>query len=86
MEIRPENKIKDIWIIIVQSSQNYWRLYLMLDYVENITRAYVLWKLKVHQILTAHLHKLPSSLGEIFFLHKSSSKNNSCKDEFLTKL
>lgn len=46
MEIRLEHKIKDIWIIIVQSSQNYWCLYLMLDYVENSTRTYVLWKLK----------------------------------------
>lgn len=32
-------------------------------------------------VLTALLHKLPSSLV-IFFPHKSSSKNNSCKDEF----
>lgn len=39
----------------------------MLDYVENSARTYVLWKLKVHQILTAHLHKLPSSLGDFLF-------------------
>lgn len=57
----------------------------MLDFVENSTRTYVLWKLKVRQILTAQLHKLPSSLGD-FFLHKSSSKNNSYKDDFWTKL
>lgn len=67
MEIRPEHKIKDIWIIIVQSSQNYWCLYLTLDFVENSTRTHVLWKLKVHQILTAQLHKLPSSLGDFFY-------------------
>lgn len=29
--------------------------------------------------------KLPSSLGD-FFLYKSPSKNNSCKDDFWTKL
>lgn len=39
----------------------------MLDYVENSTRIYVLWKLKVHQILTAQLHKLTSSLDDLFF-------------------
>lgn len=33
-------------------------------------------------VLTALLHKLPSSLGDCLPLHKSSSKNNSCKDEF----
>lgn len=32
-------------------------------------------------VLTALLHKLPSSLGGCP-PHKSSSKNNSCKDEF----